>query len=567
MAGNQVYVAAEDEVPAIIEVLRRVPADDVQLVLPMGARVGKSRFNFQLLKQYSTRLGKQIAIVSPDPAIQRIAEESGFTAYRALGHEGRPLAPEPRQPVALPESRQPVALPPPPPPVDPPPTRRIRAPSPPPPSAGMAAAGAAAMGPAAVAGGAPAAAAASPMASRLGSIGRIARDMPQPGAARIRVAAPARLPSRLATQVPGTRTFLYVGAALLLVAGVVAMLFYVPSAQVTLIADAKPFGQDIEFTAEAGKPPVRVRTQSVTKSLTKTGTASGVKTVPGQVANGQFTYVNACPSAYMTANGQRLRSSGGVLFAQLGDTVILPGQATTVNIRAVAPGVGGNVGAGDIRSIEGNSAGCLNGANQAPTTGGVDEQKKVAIQTSDLQAVQSELDRDLRQQIGDDLNKQAQKGEKLVLGAAGQPVINTDHNVDDEVQGFSMTMKLTLEGDFYQADDMVQTFTSLLQKKVPADQQLTSNRITVDPEVTSAGGGHLTFKGRPSGYTAPKLDLQTIPSRVTGKPPGQARSELATLPGVRSVQIQQFPFGLPLMPMSGSRIHVEYDVAAGPLPK
>src|SRR5215469_6683299 len=127
MAAEPILVDVEDEVAAIIERIRRSATDEVQLVLPMRSRFGQSRFNFQLLKQYSTRLGKRIAIVSADPAIQRIAEESGFTAYRGLGHEGRPMEAAPRSPAPAP-----IPASPPPPPPEPAhtPTRRIGAVSP-----------------------------------------------------------------------------------------------------------------------------------------------------------------------------------------------------------------------------------------------------------------------------------------------------------------------------------------------------------------------------------------------------------------------------------------------------
>src|SRR5215468_5091336 len=83
MAAEPIHVDAEDEVPAIIERIRGIPSDEVQLVLPPRARFGQSRFNFQLLRQYTTRLGKRVAIWSPDPAVQRLAEESGFGSFQA----------------------------------------------------------------------------------------------------------------------------------------------------------------------------------------------------------------------------------------------------------------------------------------------------------------------------------------------------------------------------------------------------------------------------------------------------------------------------------------------------
>src|SRR5256885_14013520 len=117
MAAEPIHVEVGDDVPAIIERIRRSDAEEVQLVLPPRARFGQSRFNFQLLRQYSTRLGKRVAIWSPDPAVQRLAEESGFA----------PAAPPP--PGARPGASASAAAPRPPPPTRPPPQ------GPPPPAA------------------------------------------------------------------------------------------------------------------------------------------------------------------------------------------------------------------------------------------------------------------------------------------------------------------------------------------------------------------------------------------------------------------------------------------------
>src|SRR5438105_3783369 len=93
MGADPIFVETEEEIPAVIERVRLSPDEEVQLVLPPRSRFAQSRFNFQLLKQYSTRLGKRVAIVAPDPAVQRMAEESGFPAHRGPGAPVPPAAP------------------------------------------------------------------------------------------------------------------------------------------------------------------------------------------------------------------------------------------------------------------------------------------------------------------------------------------------------------------------------------------------------------------------------------------------------------------------------------------
>src|SRR5205807_1362145 len=95
MATNPIYVETEEEIPELVERLRRYHGEDTMLVLPMRSRIGQSRFNFQLLRNYSARLGKRVTVVCDDPAVQKMASESGFPVFGAVGPEGEGIASEP----------------------------------------------------------------------------------------------------------------------------------------------------------------------------------------------------------------------------------------------------------------------------------------------------------------------------------------------------------------------------------------------------------------------------------------------------------------------------------------
>jgi hypothetical protein len=539
LAAEPIHVEPEDEVPAIIERIRRSASDDVQLVLPSRARFAQSRFNFQLLRQYSTRLGKRVAIWSPDPAVQRLAEESGFGGSSPVA---LPIASASPQRAQRPGPQPPSGSPFP-----------VRGPAP------------AAQQPNPYAAPAPTRAGMGPAgANRVGGISRIAR----PGVAaqttanaRIRIGAVGRrLPANISHYQPA-RYVLYGGAVLTLLAGILAVLFYVPTARVTLVAQAQPFSTAADITADTtAKSPVHVRVVTLAnKSDSLPVPSTGTKVFPGQPATGQFTYVNNCAFALQIANGQRLSGPGGVAYAQLGDATVGNGQKQTVNIKAVQSGQAGDVGAGQITGIEANQYGCLTGANEAPTAGGTDDQKQTVIQTSDIQGARAQLEQRLRQGIINELNAGIQKGETMV----GQPQFTTDnfsttHNVDDNVPSFTATLQLTAEGDYYSKDDVDRAFTDRLATKVPTGQQLTTNKVVATYNVTASPGGHLDFNGSANGYIAPEIDVEKIKGQLAGKPATQAHDVLTRLPVQRSVISQSPP--LPLMPLSASRIYIDYGV-------
>src|ERR1700681_1712895 len=182
MAANPIYVETEEEIPEVVERLRRVRGDDTMLVLPIRSRIGQSRFNFQLLRNYAARLGKQVTVVCDDPAVQKMASESGFAVFGAVGMQGEGIASEPEAE---------------------PPVRRWW-------QRGQAAA-----------------------------------------ATHIGIAAPNKLITKNATELRPGRFLLYLAAAMLLLVGLFGIVVYVPSASVTLVAQAQPFSQKaVEIQAQ-----------------------------------------------------------------------------------------------------------------------------------------------------------------------------------------------------------------------------------------------------------------------------------------------------------------------------
>src|SRR5262252_10670426 len=94
MAANPIYVESEEEIPEVVERLRKTTGQDTMLVLPARSRVGQSRFNFQLLRNYAARMGKRVTVVCDDPAVQKMASETGFTVFGAVGPEGQGIPSE-----------------------------------------------------------------------------------------------------------------------------------------------------------------------------------------------------------------------------------------------------------------------------------------------------------------------------------------------------------------------------------------------------------------------------------------------------------------------------------------
>jgi hypothetical protein len=507
MAANPIYVEQEEEIPEVVERLKRANGSDTMLVLPARSRVGQSRFNFQLLRNYASSMGKQVTVVCDDPAVQKMASETGFPVYGAVDPQG----------VGIPGEE----------------------PAPPPPRKWW-------------------------------------QRKPGRLEPHIGVIAPTRLLTKSATELKPGRFLLYMALLMVVLVSLTGMLVFVPSASVTLIADATPFSErDVEISAEPGKAPIPVRPDVISRSDSQGFKTTGVKHVVLAPATGQVSYTNgyAAPKpgqlnygspGIVVRYGQRLTDPhDNIEFAQTsGDTLVPWASTVSANVVAVVPGSVGNVGHDVITQIEGNNFDKLSVTNPQATGNGTDPSDTQFMTEADFDAGRAQLEQSLHQEIAQQLQAAQKSGEKLSQTIVfNAPQFNTDHKPGDTVPSFSGTMTVQGEGDFYLDSDVVKAYTTYLQQRVPTDQQLlVDSGVKVDYRILNAtSGGHLTFIGNATAYVAPKLDENKILASIVGRPLQGAKFYLQTLP-IKSSQIDEQPIPLPLMPLLGRRIKISYIV-------
>ena len=517
MATNPIYVETEEEIPEIVERLRRFNGEDTMLVLPIRSRIGQSRFNFQLLRNYAARMGKRVTVVCDDPAVQKMASESGFPVFGAIGIEGQGIPSEPE--------------------AEPAPKRWWeRGRSAPSTHIGIAA------------------------PTRL--ITKNATEM-KPGRFLLYVAAATLLVVGLiamAVYVPSASVTLVAAAQ--------------PYSQKQVEIQAQPGKPPIRVRVD-------VITSSASQSFKTTGLVRVfLAAATGAVVYTNNMQAPRCPGdpncgspGLIILRGQRLDDSGdGLVFAQTTNRyrggVLVPwgGQAVAAVIATVR-GTVGNVGNDKITVIENNHFD-ITVSNPQATGNGTDASQTPFMTVSDFAAARGVLEQELHQSTAQQIIAATKPNEKLsdtlVYGA---PQFSTDHQPSEKVSSFNATLTLQGEGDFYIEADVRKAFQNYLAQRVPNNQQLlTDSPIQVDYRILSASkGGYLTFLGDASAFVAPKLDMDKIRAQIVGRPPSQARFYLQTL-NVRSVTIKEQPIALPLMPLLAGRISIHYQVDPAAVP-
>jgi hypothetical protein len=505
MPAQPIYIDADEEISELIDRLRVTPAADVPVVVPARSRIGQSRFNFRLLRDYARQFGKRISIVSPDPAVQQLAAESGFSAFSAVDEVGEP-APEPALAMAGVGA---VAAPP-------------SAPRPyqPPPA-------------------------------------------PVPRTPKLTMTPQRKLAG---SEAGGTWMVLYAGAGLVALVALLLAAVLVPSASVTLTARAQQLTDTTSIVAAPNSAPVKVRTVTASKDLSQQFPATGVKDTPAAASSGNETITNSCKSSSWTLSQGQIVSTapggGGTQFV-LQTNVTVGEVPQAVPILAAVPGTAGNVGAGTISYINNNTGAkalCLTATNPSATSGGADEIKATFVSAGDLSGAEGALATQLQTSLQAALATQAGSSEKLVDTVNYTHTFAADHAANDNVKFFDGTVTETATGAIYNVDDVKNALKADIAKQVPSGFALTDNPIQSDFQVSdSTPDGHITFKGTARGFIAPKLDFQKVRSRLLGSTTASARIYLQTLP-IESAAVTEKPFTLPLLPFLSSRIDIKYVV-------
>jgi hypothetical protein len=555
------YVEPNDEITDLVDRIRRAEGDrDLVFVVPPEGHVLRSPLDMRLLMQYTRGFQKRIAIVSGDPQIQALALRTGFPTFASLAR-----------------LEQGAAL------------RGVAD------TSGVVSATAAAPD---------GAAAPTKALARRGPSALLA-------AAGAGEAAGWRERFRGWWNTQRGRNLTIIGGLGVFLVGLLAILFLLPSATITLGVPAHRLTDTASIQGTIGTQSGTTLDQIPTRALQSstlnqnfTITPSGTQSLAPVPATGELEFCGTGNAANAILSFQGSPdfvdgSTSGVSFttttAGENQAVTLPdcssGQySKPVAVRADATTVGaqGNVGATESWSwndfptsgcLGGDCGGSLKGGtsvsmtNQAAMTGGKNATTQSVFSTTDAASAQQQeqtvdlsltkkAEQQLKKAAGNDVIAEDSAGNGIQLSVTN-PTLPTGCNTSASTPcpaGSSQTLTVTVSAAATAYSPAVAQAAVLqdLKSKVPSQSELLAHPKIGTPEVVSAGaGGTLTLTSRAIGYWAAKLDLKPFQAKLTFMSPAAAKSYLLSrLPGASTVSVNQSPFGLPWLPILSGRIQL-----------
>jgi hypothetical protein len=529
------YLEPDDEITSVVRRLRETDAPRVVLVASGRTKATTSAVALRLLAQVAAEEGREVVLVA-DPFARSLAGEAGIPAFASVGDANADGA-VPLEPAA--PRRAPIHV-----------VRGEPAPAAPPPAAAL-----------------------PPVLPRERQPAALSSDETQ--AVRLPPPAPSPRRPRPRLLIPRHLPRAAIGAlvALLLLAGG-ALAAVLPAATITIRPATVPVGPVVYDVQPAGQAP-----DEGVVSVTLPGTATGDQPVLTP-ASGTVVFLNYSYVTVEVPQSTRVSASGEVFFTtverviappgDLGGGGIVPGQVS-VGVVAEAPGLGGNVAAEAINTVENRNVDrFLQGfpsqrgrrvINPEATAGGTEEHLPV-IQQADVDAVIAEITSQLLQGLDVRLAEHADRLYPTLEPPT--PVIDVPEGlVGSQGQAtFELSGTLSYSYPYVLRRDVEAEGTTQLVADgaaIPAGTTLIPETIKVEQGAVTYDGQVVSVSVTVRAEAAPDVDTDQLRELVAGKTPEEVR---AALDDLGEVTLRLWPDWVDRVPRLDWRIQIELAAPA-----
>jgi hypothetical protein len=363
----------------------------------------------------------------------------------------------------------------------------------------------------------------------------------------------------------------------------------ISSAQVVLTAKTETLSQQIPLALvpEGSTVPetLTIRDQTfklvaapakvieVSAETSGEGIAHGSKTVPDRPASGRVRLSNPNPFPVAVKAGTTVATVRGVAYVTTGDVTVPAADpfgsgvlgTAEVGVKASAGGSATNL---DARAIQTRLDNGVYVINPEPISGGTDRQVPV-VSAEDLQTLREDLETKLRSQLRTSLAEAVPEGYRLVTETIKMSDVQAQSDQEEGAVAERFNIRLTAKasGLAYRPEELralaLRSAQALVSGKRLGDASAVAIDASATPfelistEPTVVFTTKVTVKYR---YVPDDATIGSLKRALAGKPEGEARAFLASLPYIASASITRSPPWLPGgLPGSPERITVRFE--------
>ena len=562
MTDNALYLEVDEDITSAIDKLAKVQGTSVQIVVPKRSTMLQSMINLKLLKKAAENNGKQLVLVTNDRIATDLASRVGLAVAPSIG--AKPVIKETSMPEQLKDSEEVINA------DDPEPTAMPTEPQ------------------------------QRPVSARPKRLSLKRKELTDAPAAAVSAAADTADQGDTAASVSGAKPAkpikvpnwnvlqkraMWIGLAVVLVAGYFVMMYLYAGAKVVVFANAQKTPVAVDFTVDPSQnqsnyasTTLAGKSISVTKNLSGQFTPTGKQDV-GTKAPGTITVYNCLDgSTHTLVAGTRFADSNGHIFKSTSDISVPGGQGSfagcstpgtaTVSVQADQNGSNYNESPGDY-TIPGLPSSEQTGTNAitakgAAMSGGTSNIVTV-VQQSDVDAAQASVLAGDKNNITGDLSSQIPKGYVGINSSQSSSASNVTPApaVDAQATSANLTMQVTYKELVIKQSDYKQLLDTQEASQVGNGSQVYDDGYS-QILLTQSGAdnsGTQSFHLTTQAYSGPKIDTAAVGKQIAGKKYGDAVDFAKGMAGVTDAQITIWPAWSSNLPTQADKIHVSIKVA------
>lgn len=332
--------------------------------------------------------------------------------------------------------------------------------------------------------------------------------------------------------------------------GILGALILLPRANATIYLNPQRLEDRLDVIVspthgENGKLPGRVISGELTGE--KTRPTSGRKTI-GDRAKGEMVVVNNTASSRTFATGTVLTGSNGLKFvldtaitvaSESGAPTYKPGE-TKGNVTAADIGAEYNLAPGNVFSIANFSTSSFSARNDS-VFGGGSAREVASVEKTDLEALEKELEAELRERAQGELEPQLGPTEILIPESSKSSIVSRSFSAKVGGDAETLNLRLTVRTDLIAVskEQLEAYIRAAIASKIPTGLELQSGHIKVNftpkEEQKDDNGIEQNFSLNVVALLLPAIDKKELAGKVSGKSLVDAQKVFANLPGfVRS---------------------------------
>lgn len=533
------YLESNEELFSIIDRIKRSRDERITLVIPGGLSTLRSIINLRVLKEESISLGKEIAVITSDNLIKKLAQQSGIEVLEKIEtkRENKRVMSD----IVTPRSLKPIIL-----------EESVDSPEEP-----------------------------INLDRPLDDLGDKEEEFEELFQKSQKSPYAEIIEDKIQKQ--SLRFFTTKRLVIVLVIFIITGLgfglcFILPRAQVTIIPKKETIHFETEISADKNIDSVIVADNSIPGQVfqlemedSRNFPTTGEKDIE-EYAKGKIMVYNQYSSSDQTlVKTTRFLSEGGKLF-RLVETIIIPGaiieegqiipSSKEVEIIADETGEAYNIGPSKftIPGFKGTPKyESFYAASGESMTGGAKGRMRVATQ-DDIEGATEIVSLELKEKIQKQFDKKIPKDLKFLEDAQVLEIVESNSTLQADQPGkeFVITIKARAWGLAFKEEDVFYLIKENISDKISDNKILVPSSIEVNySEVkTDLVQGKAVFTCQVKSEVAWNLDKETLRENLIGRNEIEVRKYLSSLAEIESAKVMFWPFWVKKIPQSKAKIKI-----------